>query len=77
MAQLIAALFAVKWLNRLLGIISSVSGVTILGFAFADQSIALALNGTGAIAMAVILFQLSDLRERIVRLETQSMGHRK
>ncbi len=60
-------------LNRVLAAISGVSGIGMLTLAAVAQNTSTALTGFGAIAMAVILFQMADMRERMTRLENLFM----
>jgi hypothetical protein len=56
-------------LNRLASLISLLSGFGLIAVGVDTKELATALSGFGACTMAVVLFQLADLRLRMIRLE--------
>lgn len=56
-------------LNRIGSIVSLLSGFGMIAVGANSKDLATALSGFGACTMAVVLFQLADLRQRMIRLE--------
>lgn len=64
-------------LNRFLGALSGMSGLGMITFSMFAQNLAAAFSGLSAVTIAVVLFQITDTRERITRIENLliTQGH--
>lgn len=56
-------------LNRFAGVLSGLSGVGMVVYSFPAHDLATFFSGFGATTVAVILFQMADMRERMTRIE--------
>lgn len=60
-------------LNRFFGGLSGLSGLGLFAYAASFHDLTSAFGGVSAITIAVMLFQLTDVRERTSRIEALLM----
>lgn len=56
-------------LNKFFGVMSAISGVGMVAAAPFLHDLATGFSGIGALSFALVMFQLSDVRERLQRVE--------